>query len=465
MRIELCRAFREARVLAQALGCESGFAPKAGRIYGLTTDSREVLRGDVFVALQGKLHHGLGFVEQALERGAVGVIAPTGAPLPEGEYFRFFVKSPEKALLAAVAYRRAQLSGRVIVISGSTGKTTLKEGLSLILEEVGAVRKSGGNYNSTIGMPLSFLSMEAGDFYLLELGINHPGEMEPMSRALAPHVAALTNVGSAHIGNFGSFDALLTEKMKIAAGLADGGALLVPESLQLPREWCEKTAIYRVGAGMNCAFRAENIHMDENGVRLDLTDGKRRDPGLSWGVPGSIGVSFLSMAAGVAFLLGVPEAALVRGLARASAFTPRMRRVFAGNRLLLDDTYNASPEAVMGALEVLELVAGKRERVAVLGDILELGEFSAALHEAVGECIGKSRVDKLFTYGEAAAGIAKGARLSGMPNARIYSFFKGEEAELLSGLLGKTGREAAILFKASRGMRLERIVAEIERKA
>lgn len=465
MRIELCKEMREVSVLAKALGSAAFIPTECGRAHGLATDSGEVLRGDVFLALPGKRHQGWEFAEDALARGASGIIAPEGVSLPEGHYCRFTVREPEEAVLTAAAFHRSHLSGKVIAISGSSGKTTLKEGLSCILREIGSVRKSIGNFNSAVGMPLSVLSMEEGDYYLLELGINHPGEMELMSRALMPDLAILTNVGSAHIGNFSSFDCLLNEKEKIADGITQGGGLLLPENLKLPGKRYEKIRIYHFGTGMNCDFRAENIRMDVNGVHLDLTDGKRRYKNLAWGLPGSVGVSFLSLTGSVAFILNVPEEALVRGLARAGAFTPRMRRVFAGNRLLINDTYNASPESMIAAIETMDILAEKRERAAVLGDILELGVFSKALHEAVGECVGKSRIDKLFTYGEKASGIAKGARLAGMSAEKIFSFYRGEEEELVAAILKETQKDAAILFKASRKMRMEEIVAETERKA
>lgn len=464
MRIELCREYREAGALAAALNGELR-GEAATRICGIATDSAEVEQGDVFLALPGSKHNGWEYLDAASTRGAAGVILPRAAGVSVTAGFSIPVEDPFRSLLTAAAAHRARLSGKVIAISGSAGKTTCKEALATVLGESGRVCRSRGNFNSTVGMPLSLLSMEAADYYVLELGINHPGEMEEMSRALSPDLAVLTNIGSAHIGNFGSFSALVKEKLKIGVGMRGGGVLLLPEICKYPPICDGKTEVFYFGNGMNCDFRAENIHMDKNGVTLTFCHSEKRIPGLFWGIPGSMGVSVLLIAGAVAELCGVPEESLSRGISRASAFAPRMRRRSAGARLLLDDAYNASPETVSAALETLSYIAEKRQRIAVLGDMEELGEFSAALHAKVGECVGKSGVSILFTYGEKALDIAKGAVSAGLDGERVFSFLPGEERELAGAILKKTKYDAVILFKASRKARLEEIVRTVERRA
>lgn len=464
MRIELCREFREAGVLAAALrGEQVGQAPV--RLTGLATDSSEIEKGDIFLALPGKRHNGWEYLEAALQRGAAGAILPRTAGDCAKTTYRILVDDPLKSLLDAAAAHRAHLNGTAIAVSGSAGKTTAKEAIATVLGERGVVRKSRGNYNSSIGLPLSLLSMDEADFYVLEIGINHPGEMEEMSLALAPEIAVLTNIGSAHIGNFGSFEALAEEKLKIASGMRAGGVLLLPENCPYPPTYDEKIKIYRFGHGMNCDFRAENIHMDAQGVSLTLCHGEKRIPSLSWGIPGEMGVTTLLIAGATAELCGVETESLSRGLARAAAFTPRMRKVVAGERLLLDDAYNASPETVAAALETLSYLAGKRQSAAVLGDIEELGEFSGTLHEAVGECAGRSGISLLFTYGEKAFGIAKAAVRAGLARGAVFPFLPGEERELAGAILKKTKHNAVILFKASHKTGLDRIVRAVERKA
>lgn len=463
MRIELCWEYREAGALAAALsGRQAGQPPV--RLNGLATDSAEIEKGDIFLALPGKKHNGWEYLDAALQRGAAGAILPCAAGECPGVPYRILVYDLFKSLLAAAAAHRAHLNGTVIAVSGSAGKTTAKEAITTVLGERGSVRKSRGNYNSSIGLPLSLLSMDEADFYVLEIGISHPGEMEEMSRALAPEIAVLTNIGSAHIGNFGSFEALAEEKLKVASGIRQGGNLLLPENCQYPSIRDEKIKISRFGCGMNCAFRAENIHMDAQGVTLTLCHGEERIPSLCWGIPGEIGVSTLLIVGAVARLCHVGAESLASGIARAAAFTPRMRRMTAGERLLLDDTYNASPETVASSLETLSYLAGKRQSAAVLGDIEELGAFSVPLHEAVGECAGRSGISLLFTYGEKALDIAEAAVRAGLPHRAVFSFLPGEERELAGAILKKTKHDAVILFKASRKVRLEEVVHAVERK-
>lgn len=463
MRIELCREYRAAGAFATALsGRQTGQPPV--RLTGLATDSAEIEKGDIFLALPGKTHNGWEYLDAALQRGAAGAILPHAAGENPHVPYRILVDDPFKSLLAAAAAHRAHLNGTVIAVSGSAGKTTAKEAIATVLGERGVVRKSRGNYNSSIGLPLSLLSMDEADFYVLEIGISHPGEMEEMSLALAPEIAVLTNIGSAHIGNFGSFEALAAEKRKIASGIRQGGTLLLPENCQYPPIRDEKIKIFRFGCGMNCAFRAENIRMDAQGVTLTFCHGGERVPFLHWGIPGEMGVSTLLIAGAVARLCRVGAESLSSGIARAAAFTPRMRRIAAGGRLLLNDAYNASPETVAAALKTLSYLAGKRQSAAVLGDMEELGAFSVPLHEAVGECAGRSGISLLFTYGKKALDIAGAAVCAGMPRGAVFSFLPGEERELAGAILKKTKYDAVILFKASRKARMEEIVRAVERK-
>ena len=463
MRIELCREFREAGAFAAALQGELAGAPET-RIGGISTDSAQVERGDVFLALPGANHNGWEFLGEAARRGAAGVILPRAAGAQSFSGVTISVEDAVSSLLAAAAVHRSHLPGRVIAVSGSAGKTTSKEAIATVLGEGGTVCRSRGNFNSTLGMPLSLLSMDAADYYVLELGINHPGEMERMSLASAPDLAVLTNIGSAHIGNFGSYAALCEEKRKIRAGMRKGGILLLPQGCAAPLT-AEKSEIFHFGVGMNCDFYAENIRMDANGVTLTFCGKSQKIPGLFWGTPGGMGVSVLLIVGAVAELCGISAENLVRGVARAAAFAPRMRRHSAGERLLIDDAYNASPETMASALETLDCIAGGRQEAAVLGDMEELGEFSAVLHETVGKCVRKSGVSVLFTYGEKALDIAKGAVLAGFDRTCVYSFLPGEEKELAGAIEKKTGRHAVILFKASRKARLEEIVRAVERRA
>ena len=459
MRIELCRSLRADGALQCALGV-STTAPRSMAFGGIATDSREVKCGDLFVALPGERTHGAAHIAEAVQRGAAAVLLGAEVALDEMPIPMLQVADPMQALLEAAACYRRRSRSFVVAIGGSTGKTTTKEGLAAILAQKGSVAYSEGNYNSTLGAPLSVLSFEETDAWVVELGINHPGEMEPLAWAMQPDLAVLTNVGTAHVGNFGSFDTLLFEKAKIAGALSPNGCLLLPAELPLSSFSIDRHRVYRIGT--DC--RMENVFSDETGVCGDWVGWDRGITDLRWCVPGRIGRHTLTVLTAAAVLSGCNEDQLRTGLALAAERIPRLKTVIIGDRLLIDDTYNASPESVAGALEVLCYRAAGRSTVAVLGDMLELGDRAQELHIAVGRAVEKIGIDRLFTYGPLARSIALGAKLGGMCEERIFSFACGQEEELLRCLCTVVPQRAAILFKASGKMQMSRLVAAARRK-
>jgi UDP-N-acetylmuramoyl-tripeptide--D-alanyl-D-alanine ligase len=205
----------------------------------------------------------------------------------------------------------------------------------------------------------------------------------------------------------------------------------------------------------------ENVVMSEKGIKGDLICPDRVITNLEWSVPGVVGSSTLSTVAAAAVLCGCGDETIRSGLERASLQTPRLRTFLLGDRLIIEDTYNASPESVAGALEVLGYRGRDRERVAVLGDMLELGAHSETLHRAVGEAVVRAGISMLFTYGARALHIAKGAALCGVPEDAIFSFGMGEECALAEAICRYAPRSAAILFKASGKMKLGKVVEMI----
>ena len=384
--------------------------------------------------------------------------------MPKDRFLHFIAQDPVDALLRAAAWRRRQSDAFVIAVGGSTGKTTTKEALSTLLKEGGAVANTVGNYNSTLGLPLSVLSFREGcRFWVVEIGINHVGEMEKMAQTLLPDLAILTNVGTAHIGHFGDFSTLLCEKGKIASHLSKRGLLLAPSELPFKAFPCPRDRIRRVGNGRNVDFYMENVAMSEKGVKGDLICPDRVITNLDWSVPGTVGLTTLTTVAAAAALCGCGDEMIRNGLERASVQTPRLRTFMIGERLVIDDTYNASPESVAGALEVLKYRAGTRPRVAVLGDMLELGTHSEILHKTVGEAAVRSGISMLFTFGSKALQIARSAASCGMPSGAIFSFEETEKNALARAIRCHAPHDAAILFKASGKMRLCEIVEMIRR--
>ena len=460
MRISLCPLFRE----VSALGATLNTVPlKMGEpsptVLGFATDSREVKRGDLFVAIRGKCRNGCDFIPEALANGAVAVLCDATTELPRGSYWIFRVPSVEKALFALAAERRSRIKASVVAVSGSTGKTTVKEMIACLLSQVGHVCKSEGNFNSTVGLPLSVLGMEEADFYVLEIGINHVGEMEPMSHLLRPDLAVLTNVGTAHVGNFGSPEVLLREKCRIAMGMPEHATLLLGEGIAPTAVEGIAPRVLRVGVHARLLASQSGPF----GIVGDFTDGTRTVKDISWPVPGSIGRSILALGGAIGTHFGLSDQEIRQGLSHAAKAAPRMKIRDVGQFRVIDDTYNASPEAMVAALEALFYLGGGKT-AALLGDMGELGDFARPLHEAVGECAARSGIGDLFLYGELCSFIAAGALQGGMPSERVHRYTVGQEQALAQKIREVLPQGSLLLCKASRSMALERVIRLLGRE-
>ena len=423
MRIELCDMLRDPDRLADALKAELHGPHSA--ICGMATHTDEVRQGDLFVALEGNRESGTVYLDQALAAGAVGAVAPVRVRLPAGA-MHFAVEDSAAALLRAAAYRRRRSRAFVIAISGSTGKTTAKEGIAALLAEKGEVSYTQGNFNSSVGLPLSLLSFAESDYFVLELGINHVGEMEPMARCVSPDLAVITNVGTAHLGQFGSVAVLTEEKLKLTAFLSDKGRCILPIGLQNEALPCLRERVLWNGKGGQ--LHLDNIVNHPNGLCGDLTVGDRVITNIGWPIPGKAGAAAATAIAGVGALLGMEDEILRRALWRAGEHTPRMKTRQIGGYVVIDDCYNASPDSVEGAVEILLYRAEGRPTAAILGDMLELGAHSRALHFRIGQAVARQGIRYLFTYGNEAVQYAAGAIAAGMPEDRVFCFEKSEVA-------------------------------------
>ena len=398
-----------------------------------------------------------------MANGARAVLCEANREPHEGNYWLLLVKSVSEALLKLARTRRKMTAATIIAVSGSTGKTTLKDLIACLLSQRGRVQKSGGNFNSTIGLPLSLLQMEEADFFVLEVGINHVGEMESLSNVLAPDLAILTNVGTAHIGHFSSADVLLEEKCKLAAGQPTNGILLLGEGIS--RRYCRdlSQSVFTAGWSEDASFRLQNQRHGRNGITADVTDGIRTVCGLSWPIPGSIGASVLSLGGAVGMLFGFSDDELRSGIADAARSAARMNIFEIGHISLIDDSYNASPEAMIASLEALSYL-GADYTAALLGDMGELGEQAHCLHELVGESAARSGVRELFLYGDFCGILALGALRGGMDSSHVHVYSFGQEQLLAQDIINFLPRGSTLLCKASRKTALERVIRYLWRK-
>lgn len=457
MRISLPEALRAPRRLASLLGASTVCVKEDVPVRGIATHSAEVCEGDLFVCLDGARTSGTLYAAEAMRRGACGVLVFSDKQ-PKENCPSFCCEDVTAALLRAAAAYRREVGARVIAVSGSAGKTTAKETIAAVL---GNVPHSEGNFNSRIGMPLSVLSLPPASHWVLELGISAVGEMRDMANALSPDVAVITNVGSAHIGAFGDFATLLSEKLALARALKKDGTLVVPEELPIS-SLVSTCRVIRVGRSESADVRLENERADASGTYCDLLFDGRSVTELFWPIPGRIGSSVIGLAATVGILEGRSGEEIREGLLLAGKRAPRLKRECVGNRIFLDDCYNASPEAMIASLEVLASIGVGRPLVAVLGDMCELGVYAPTLHDAVGLYAARTGLSSLYTYGEEAMSIASGAARIGMPRERIHAYRECEREALISALIHDLPEGAAILYKASHKMALEHVLQAVK---
>jgi UDP-N-acetylmuramoyl-tripeptide--D-alanyl-D-alanine ligase len=442
-------------VAATGARVQGGALPQ-GFLQGVSIDSRTLGPGQVFFAVHGPRFDGHEFLADAAARGAVAAVVhrdvPAPAPLP-----LLRVPNTTKALADFARHVRRAAGVPVVVITGSMGKTTTKEMTAGLLSTRGEVLKTEGNLNNRYGLPLTLLRLEPEHaFAVLELGMSAAGEMSELSRIALPDVAVITNVAPVHLEFFDSVDAIAAAKAEVFDGLREGGlAVLNGDDPRLRRIGeARKGRVAWFGRDRRYDVSAENWRGTAFGMRFDLRlSGRSLDVALPLAGPHFV-MDFLAAAA-VAHALGVSAEAIANA---ASSFRPARHRGEV-HRLgqgitLTDDSYNSSPEALAAAVVALTL-GGKRRRVAVLGDMLELGPTAPELHHAAGLDLGR-KVDVVVAVGAYASEFLAGARASGMAEANLLGF--ADAAQAAAAIVDIVAPGDAILVKGSRGIRLEAVV-------
>ncbi len=420
------------------------------------TDSRAITAGSLFLPLVGERFDGHAYIDQALEAGSAGCLTQREREsyLPGKFYIK--VDSTHKALRDLAVWYKARFNIPVVAITGSVGKTTTKDMIAAVLSEKFNVLKTEGNKNNDIGVPLTLLRLEkTHQIAVLELGINHPGEMEYLSGMAQADVCVITNIGDSHIENFGARETTLAEKAKIFTH-AKPGALAVlsgddPLLLRLRGRTPGKAVFCGRSVGLDYwAGELESDWKSQLSCRVDTpTDTCHMViPALGEHM---IYPTLMAAAVGEHFGMTLPEiAAGVRN------FAPTKMRMNVLNRgdgiTILDDAYNANPQSMRAAIEVLDSYTGGY-KVAVLGDMFELGPLAGVLHAGVGEYLGRSHIDCLVAVGELAKDIYDAAITSEVPEC--YYFETKEKAMLTLHDLLRPG--TTVLVKASRGMEFETI--------
>ena len=422
------------------------------------TDSRKPASGGLFIALEGGRFDGHDFIKNAVSAGAAAVMCrkETDVPLPV-----IYVNDTREALLSLAEYYRSQFSIPVAGITGSVGKTTVKEMTALVLSTKYNTVKTQGNLNNDIGMPMTIFSIdETSEAAVIEMGMNHKDEISRLARVSKPDIGIITNIGVSHIENLGSRENILKAKLEILNGMKKGSPLILNGDNDLLSGVSndDYDIIFFGIENDKCAVGAENIEQSPDGVKFLIAYGGNKYNAY---IP-SAGIhnvynALAAFTAGIS--LGIEPRKAADALKNYVPAGMRQKITRKSGITFIEDCYNASPDSVRAGLGALAAMDSKR-RIAVLGDMLELGGYSEKAHRESGKCAAENNVDILLAYGTASEYTADEAEKNGVKEVYSYTDSAAAAEKLLSVL--KEGD--AVLFKASRGMKLENVLNAVYEK-
>ncbi len=427
-------------------------AARSGQAGGWSVDTRTQNPGDVFFALRGPNFDGHNFVSAALANGAAAAVVErsTGAA---GE---LVVSDSLAALQRLAAWARHRWGGKVIGVTGSAGKTTTKDAIAHLLSVELPVGKTIGNFNNHVGVPLSILRLpDESRVAVLEMGMNHAGEIRALAQIARPDVGVVTNVGYAHAENFDSADGVAAAKRELIEGLPPDGIAVLNADDERVRRFPEAHPGRSVTFGFSeCAdVRGEQIASDD-GVTRFRACGVEFETTLS----GRHAILNLLAAIAVAGILGIPPGKLTAAVQSFTAGKMRGERLEWNGAVIWNDCYNSNPEAARAMLDVLRQTPARR-RIAVLGEMLELGRFSAQLHEQLGRYAAEQKIDFLIGVRGDARAMIDAAVGAGLPESAAIFFEDPGDAGAFLRRMVRPGD--AVLFKGSRGVRVERALERL----
>lgn len=439
----------------------------ATAITGVSIDSRTVARGDAFFAIKGDVHDGHGFVADALARGAaIAVVdrAHAGELAKAGKLL--VVNDVLDALVATGVAARARSKAKIVAVTGSVGKTTTKEALRLVLAEDGPTHASAASHNNHWGVPLTLARLpKIAAYGVFEIGMNHPDEIRPLTKIVRPHVAIVTNVEPVHLAAFSGLGQIADAKAEIFEGLVRGGhAIVNRDNAQFERLKAAATAagaaVWSFGEHVSSDARLDRVALKPDGSCVAAT--VLGDPvTFKVGAPGRHLVQNALAVLLAAKLAGADLALAALALARFAPPAGRGKRyelqVPGGALTLIDESYNANPASMRAALALLgqAQVTGAGRRIAVLGDMLELGDTGRELHAKVAEAVSSAKIDLVFT-----AGPLMQALHEALPQAKRGGW-AATAAELEPRILDRVRGGDAVMVKGSNGSRLGPVVAAL----
>lgn len=427
------------------------------------TDSRRLQAGDLFFAIKGEKFDAHQFIGQAGEKGAAGVvIARHAVPEKLPACAVIVVEEPRVALGKLAAVVRREFDRPMVAVGGSNGKTTVKELLASVLRRKFSTLASEASFNNDIGVPLTLLLLDKShEAAVVEVGTNHPGELAPLVRLVEPKIGVITNIGREHLEFFGDLAGVAREEGWLAELLPAEGTLF----LNGDSEWADaiaartKARVVRVGLDPKNEWTAKKIRLDKNGAKFQAVGPEEAFCGeYRVNLLGRHQVVNALLAIGVGEELGLDRAEIQRGLAACRPPSMRLNFWESGGVRVLDDCYNANADSTIAALETLCSLPLQGRRVAVLGEMAELGATSEAAHAEIGRKAAQLQLGQLFAIGSMASVMAGAAREAGL--VRVFEFADVEGAAMPVKKFLKPGD--VVLLKASRASRLERIAEALK---
>ncbi|TET54637.1 MAG: UDP-N-acetylmuramoyl-tripeptide--D-alanyl-D-alanine ligase [Actinobacteria bacterium] len=457
--------------LIKATGGQLMLGSNENVIKGISTDSRTINKDELFIALRGENYSGESYVEEALNKGACGYISQKErrglSPVQSNgdclQKIAIKVEDTLKALQDIARYVLKKVDTKVIAITGSTGKTSVKDMLASILSLQYRVVASRENYNNEVGLPLTLLELESTtEVVILEMAMRGVGQISELCSIATPDFAVITNTGKSHIGLLKNSESIIKAKAEIIVGLKENGILFLNGDDKATEEFTslyKSVVLFGNDESFNLSFSdvefddlarpSFNLHHKNNQLRVKLP------------VAGIHQALNASCAASVALELGISLDDVKEGLQKAKLSTNRMEINKVNGLFVINDSYNASPASMAAALDVLKGIKAKR-KIAVLGDMLELGDLATQEHEKIGQRVVKAKIDELLTVGPLAKNIAEAAIEAGMEESDVKSF--KDASELKNEIISYLKDGDAILIKASRALKLDEIVNYLQKK-
>lgn len=443
-------------------------------VTSLSTSSSDVVSGSVFCAIKGSRVDGADFIPEAVELGANCVLTthiPDTAKNCGNSFCAIIVEDVIAAIGKFAGWYRDHSKAKFIAITGSVGKTTTKEMVAAVASSVYKTHKTRGNYNNELGLPLTLLELAPDDeVSVLEMGMSDLGEIEYMSRLAKPDIAIITNIGTSHLATLGTRENICRAKLEICTGLTEKGIVLINADEPLLLEKADEIgrdlrlmSIYNRRGD----YRALNIRTGAEGLTFDMIYDNKAVTNIEIPIHGKHNVYNALSAYAVGAILGMTDEQIRRGLLTFVGAEMRQRIYDIGGVTVIDDCYNASPESMRAAIDVLSSIAARKNQrpLALLGDMLELGDYSRLMHDQLGQYAAQAKVAKLFCYGMMSDVVAEAAIKKGVRAENVFVCLDTRDPQTMANMILDVVEQGDILLvKASRAIHAERVIECLKKK-